>query len=194
MQNKTLFMVEVAVFAALALLLDLVSGFIFSRIWPQGGSVSIAMVPIFLMAYRWGVKGGVVTGLLLGLLQIVIGNPVIAHPVQGFLDYFLAFSLVGISGIFMNKVVTSYKDGHTGKGKMYGIAGILLGSFLRFLCHFTSGIVFFASYTPKGQNVAVYSLVYNGTYMLASFILSAIIVVLLYSGASKVLIKKSFQA
>lgn len=61
MKNKTLFMTEVAIFASLALLLDMVSGFIFSRIWPQGGSISIAMVPIFsdgisLGHKRWDVS------------------------------------------------------------------------------------------------------------------------------------------
>jgi len=104
MNHKTLFLVEVAVFSSLALLLDLVSGFIFSRIWPQGGSVSIAMVPIFLMAYRWGIKGGLSTGFLLGLLQVVSGTAWIAHPIQGFIDYFLAFTVVGISGVFMTRV------------------------------------------------------------------------------------------
>ncbi|MDM5213930.1 energy-coupled thiamine transporter ThiT [Peribacillus sp. NJ4] len=192
MKNKTLFMTEVAIFASLALLLDMVSGFIFSRIWPQGGSISIAMVPIFLMAYRWGIKGGMLAGLLLGLLQIVSGTAWIGTPIQGFIDYYLAFMVVGISGVFMNKFVNSYKEEKRSKAKLYGIGGMFLGSFLRFLCHFTSGIVFFGSAAPKGQPVAVYSFIYNGTYMLISFILSAIVVMMLYSAASNVLLKKAY--
>ncbi|WP_338368251.1 energy-coupled thiamine transporter ThiT, partial [Enterococcus faecium] len=91
-KKRTLFLVEAAAFTALAYLLDLVSAFIFSRIWPQGGSVSIAMVPIFLMAFRWGLKGGLTTGFLLGLLQLVIGMPQLYHPVQGIIDYLVAFT------------------------------------------------------------------------------------------------------
>ncbi|MGE7183431.1 energy-coupled thiamine transporter ThiT [Peribacillus sp. NPDC006672] len=192
MKNKTLFMTEVAIFASLALLLDLVSGFIFSRIWPQGGSISIAMVPIFLMAYRWGIKGGMLTGLLLGLLQIVSGTAWISTPIQGFIDYYLAFTVVGISGVFMNKFVNSYKEEKRSKAKWFGICGMFLGSFLRFLCHFVSGIVFFGSAAPKGQPVAIYSFIYNGTYMLISFILSALVVMMLYSAASSVLLKKAY--
>ncbi|PLT33932.1 energy-coupled thiamine transporter ThiT [Bacillus sp. V5-8f] len=189
MNKKTLFVVEVAIFAALAFLLDLVSNFIFSRIWPQGGSVSIAMVPVFLMAYRWGIKGGLATGFLLGLLQVVSGTAWIGHPVQGFIDYFLAFTVVGFAGLFAKRVIESYSEGNKGKGAVYGILGMFVGSFLRFICHYASGIVFFASSAPKGQHVAIFSLLYNGTYMLASFVLSSVVVILLYSAASRVLIK-----
>ena len=192
MKHKTLFMTEVAIFSALALLLDLVSGFVFSRIWPQGGSISIAMVPVFLMAYRWGIKGGMVTGLLLGLLQIATGLAFLATPLQGFIEYFLAFTAVGISGLFMNKFMNNRKEGKRLKADIYAVSGMLLGSFLRFLCHFTAGIVFFGEYAPEGQPIVLYSLIYNGTYMLISFILSAVVVMVLYSAASNVLLKKAY--
>ncbi|WP_108671954.1 energy-coupled thiamine transporter ThiT [Peribacillus acanthi] len=191
LQNKTLFLVEVAVFSALALLLDLVSGFIFSRIWPQGGSVSIAMVPVFLMAFRWGWKGGALTGLLLGLLQIISGQAWIGHPVQGCIDYFLAFAVVGAAGIFAKQIQESFQSGDKAKGIRLSVIGILIGSFLRFLCHFVSGIVFFGSSAPEGQPVALFSIIYNGTYMLPSFILSALVISVLYSSASKVLMRKA---
>ena len=191
MKHKTLFMTEVAIFSALALLLDIVSGFVFARIWPQGGSISIAMVPIFLMAYRWGIKGGMATGLLLGLLQIATGLAFLATPLQGFIEYFLAFTAVGVSGLFMNKFVNNRKEGKRLRGDIYAVCGMFVGSFLRFLCHFTAGIVFFGEYAPDGQPVVLYSLIYNGTYMLFSFIFSAIVVMVLYSAASNVLLKKA---
>lgn len=192
MNKRTLFLVEVAIFAALAFLLDLVSNFVFSKIWPQGGSVSIAMVPVFLMAFRWGIKGGLSTGFLLGLLQVVSGTAWIGHPVQGFIDYFLAFTMVGFAGIFAKQVTEGYRKDHKGAGVKYGILGMFIGSFLRFICHFVSGVVFFGSVGPGGQPIALYSLIYNGTYMLASFILSAIVVVLLYSTAARVLTKNAY--
>lgn len=184
-KSSTLFLVEVAVFTALAYILDLASGFIFSRIWPQGGSVSIAMVPIFLMAYRWGVKGGVLTGFLLGLLQFILGFSQIYTLLQGFIDYFLAFSGVGLAGVFASTIRKALNEKKKGKWMFYATAGAFLGSVVRFVFHFISGAVFFGSYAPKGQPVALYSLIYNGTYMLPSFILSAIIVILVISAAPK---------
>lgn len=187
-QNKTLFLVEIAIFTALAFLLDLVSNFVFSRIWPQGGSVSIAMVPVFLMAYRWGIKGGVLTGFLLGLLQFVLGYSQIYTPVQGIIDYLVAFSVVGLAGVFASQIKNAVQENRRRKWIIFTTFGILIGSLLRFLSHFYTGIVFFGEYAPEGQPVALYSLIYNGTYMLPSFILSAIVVVLVISAAPKKMI------
>ncbi|MEH7072465.1 energy-coupled thiamine transporter ThiT [Neobacillus drentensis] len=180
-RSSTLFIAEVAVFTALAYLLDFAAGILSLKIWPQGGSVSIAMVPIFLMAYRWGIKGGVLTGFLLGLLQFILGFSQIYTLVQGFIDYFVAFSVVGLAGVFAYLVKNSLSKGEKGKWMTYVIMGAFLGSVLRYLCHVVSGIVFFGEYAPKGQPVAIYSLLYNGTYMLPSFIISAIIIILVIS-------------
>jgi thiamine transporter len=187
-QNKTLFLVEIAIFTALAFLLDLVSNFVFSRIWPQGGSVSISMVPVFLMAFRWGIKGGVLTGFLLGLLQFVLGYSQIYTPVQGIIDYLVAFSVVGLAGVFASQIKNAVQEQRRGKWITFATIGILIGSLLRFLSHFYTGIVFFGEYAPEGQPVAWYSLIYNGTYMLPSFILCAIVVVLVISAAPKKMI------
>lgn len=188
-QKKTLFLVEVAIFSALAYLLDLFSGFLFSRIWPQGGSVSIAMVPVFIMAFRWGVKGGLLTGFLFGLLQFILGMSQIYHPVQGVLDYIIAFSLLGVAGVFAGQIKESLQSGSKKKWIALVIAGTFVGSVLRFIAHFISGWVFFGSYAPPGQPVALYSFIYNGTYMLPSMILSAILVILIFSAAPSKMLK-----
>ena len=190
MKKKTLFMVEVAVFAAMAVLLDFISGIISARIWPQGGSVSIAMVPIFVMAFRWGIKGGLSTGFLLGALQLVVTQPWIATPVQAFIDYFVAFTVVGVAGVFAKQVQQRFAEGEKGRANLYIIVGVLVGSILRFICHFATGIIFFGMYAPEGQPVAWYSLIYNGTYMLPSTIISGIVVVTLYVSAQRVLLRK----
>ncbi|MDQ1147224.1 energy-coupled thiamine transporter ThiT [Bacillus sp. SORGH_AS 510] len=98
--SNTLFITEVAVFTALAYLLDYVGNILSFKIWPQGGSISIAMVPVFLMAYRWGGKGGVLTGFLLGLLQFILGYSQIYTILQGIIDYFIAFTVVRLCGCF----------------------------------------------------------------------------------------------
>lgn len=184
-RSNTLFITEIAVFSALAFLLDLAAEILNLKIWPQGGSISIAMVPIFLMAYRWGVRGGLITGFLLGLLQVALGFGKIYFIVQGLLDYFVAFTVVGMAGIFARKVKQSFDEGNRGKWISYVVFGAFLGSLLRYICHVTAGAVFFGEYAPKGQPVVIYSLVYNGTYMLPSFVISAVIVVLIISAVPK---------
>ncbi|KHE71472.1 energy-coupled thiamine transporter ThiT, partial [Halobacillus sp. BBL2006] len=67
--------------------------------------------------------------------------------------------------------------------------GCFIGSLLRFFGHFVAGIVFYGQFAPKGQPVWLYSLVYNGGYMLPAFILSAIIVSLLFLQRPKLLIR-----
>lgn len=188
-KSNTLFIVEVAVFSALGYLLDFLANILSLKIWPQGGSISIAMVPIFIMAYRWGIKGGVLSGFLLGLLQFILGYSQIYTLLQGFIDYFVAFTAVGLAGVFAAQVKNAVNENKKGKWMTYAILGAFLGSFLRYICHVVSGIAFFGEYAPKGQPVAIYSLLYNGTYMLPSFILSAIIVVLVINAAPKKMIK-----
>ena len=192
-RSNTLFITEVAIFTALAYLLDFAAGILSLKIWPQGGSVSIAMVPIFLMAYRWGIKGGMLTGFLLGLLQFILGFSQIYTLLQGFIDYFVAFSVVGLAGVFANVVKDSLSNDAKGKWMTYVIMGSFLGSVLRYLCHVVSGIVFFGEYAPKGQPVAIYSLLYNGTYMLPSFVISAIITIIVISAVPKRLFSQKNQ-
>jgi thiamine transporter len=191
-RSNTLFIAEVAVFTALAYLLDFVAGMVSLKIWPQGGSISIAMVPIFLIAYRWGVKGGLLTGFLLGLLQFILGFSQVYTIVQGIIDYFIAFTVVGASGIFTSAIKKAINEQNKGKWMAYVITGAFLGSTLRYICHVISGIAFFGEYAPKGQPVAIYSLLYNGTYMLPNFIISAIITIVLISALpKKILLQKS---
>jgi thiamine transporter len=91
--------------------------------------------------------------------------------------------LLGTAGLFAGQVKESMKKDNRKSWIAYVIAGTFIGSALRFIAHFVSGWVFFGSYAPPGQPVALYSFLYNGTYMLPSMILSAIIVILVISYA-----------
>lgn len=134
LKNKTLFLVEVAIFTAFALLLDILPiGF---KLWPQGGSVSFAMIPIFIVAFRWGLKGGLLSGFLWGVLQVATGTAFIMHPVQGIIEYGLAFTVVGLAGIVSKQVVESIKGKQMKKAFSYILIGVFLGSAARFVCHY----------------------------------------------------------
>ncbi|WP_163970845.1 energy-coupled thiamine transporter ThiT [Oceanobacillus halotolerans] len=176
--KRILFLVEVAIFTALALALDL-APFLSFKIWAQGGSISFAMIPIFIVAFRWGLKGGLLSGFLWGVLQLPLGAYILT-PLQGFIDYIVAFTVLGLAGIFANQVKKGVEEGNTKKYLSYITYGVLLASTLRFIAHFTAGVVFFESAIDSIESVWVYSLLYNISYMLPSFILSTVIVFFLF--------------
>lgn len=184
-RKKILFLVEVSIFTALALLLDILP--ISFKIWAQGGSVSFAMIPVFIVAFRWGIKGGLLSGFLWGMLQIAVGNAFILTPLQGFIDYAIAFTVIGFAGIFAKYIQEAVKEGKVKTYLTYITAGVLLGSILRFFAHYIAGIVFFGS-AIEGQPVWLYSLLYNISYMFPSFLLSAAIVFLLFHKQPKTLL------
>lgn len=185
MRNKrVLLMVEIAIFAALGFVLD----FIAFRM-PQGGSVSLVMIPIVLMAFRRGNGAGVITGLLVGLLQIVTGFISVAPLSFGFvvmqviLDYLLAYGVVGLAGMMRVRYLEAVRARKTGKVIAMVALGVLIGSFLRYVIHVITGILFFGMFAEG--NVFVYSAVYNATYMIPVAIVAAIVCSLLFITAPR---------
>lgn len=177
--RKLLFLIEVAILTSLALALDLIP-FLQFKIWAQGGSISFAMIPVFIVAFRWGLKGGLLSGLLFGVLQIPFGA-FIFTPLQGFIEYGLAFTALGMAGIFAKQIQEAVKLGDSSKYLTYITLGVLLGTTLRFIGHFTAGVVFFKEFMPEEfNNIWLYSFVYNISYMLPSFIICTIAVFFLF--------------
>ena len=157
MRNKGIsVMVEGALMVALAF------GLHFIKIWqlPYGGSVTLGgMVPLLVFAFRRGPAAGITAGAAYGLLDLVV-DPYVVHPAQLILDYPLAYGILGVAGFFKDVAVGSF-------------AGI----FGRFLSHFLSGVIFFASYA-KG-NVYLYSATYNGSYLLPEYVISVLVLFML---------------
>ena len=186
MQSKrTLFFIEIAIFTALALILDLTPFLKFS-IWPQGGSISFAMIPIFIMAFRWGIKGGLLAGLLHGILPIIIGTAWIMHPVQALLDYPIAFLGLGLAGLLAPAAQTALKDKNTKRFIGMVTIGVLIGITLRFIAHYFAGVVFFGS-AIEGMNAWLYSFLYNSSYLIPDFIINVIAVSFLFNKRPKLL-------
>ncbi|MBB6451247.1 thiamine transporter [Geomicrobium halophilum] len=162
MKKRTLVMVEVALMTALALILSFVS---FPGPWAQGGSVSLMMVPIFIMAFRHGWRVGVLTGLLVGIVNLMY-NAYIVHPIQLLLDYPLPYAALGLAGLFAIR-------NRTGKLSLgWALLGLLFAAFLRFLSHGISGVIWFGSLAPDGMNVYLYSFVYNASYLLPEVLIT----------------------
>jgi thiamine transporter len=131
---------------------------------PMGGSVTAgAMVPLFLFAYRWGGKYGIMIGAVAGIMDFILGTKYSFHPVSLLFDYPVAYGFIGIAGFFGRKL----------KGMLIGT---FLGVFGRFACHVLSGVVVFYSYAGD-QNPLIYSILYNGTFLLPEFAISLLLTV-----------------
>ena len=201
MQTKTKRLTESAMLLAMAIVLELVSKSFIPEM-PFGGQITlVSMLPVVLISYRHGVKWGLVSGLCYALIEMVIGAKTVAAAFQpGYfgdetmilnalimclLDYILAFSLLGLGGIFRNKIK------NPGLSLMCGSL-VALGA--RYLAHVLSGYILFSGwaewfFTQDGfpawgaklvQSLTpgvlgwVYSLVYNGMYMVPELILTAL--------------------
>ncbi|EJS73575.1 energy-coupled thiamine transporter ThiT [Bacillus cereus] len=185
-------MIESAILAAFAMVIDILP---LSIKLPTGGSISFAMIPIFIIAYRWGFKMAFLGGLIWGLLQIVVGDAYILTPMQAFIEYFIAFAFIGFAGLFYRPIqkalVTSNlgsrkdkpasKQNQKRKAFVYIILATFVGSFARYFCHFIAGIIFWGQYAPKGQSAVLYSLIVNGSTMIGSFILCTVLLIFLFT-------------
>ena len=168
---------ECAVMLALAVALSYVK--LFSL--PFDGSITLcSMLPLCLISIRWGLGWGLGAGFAYSWFQILQGGvfawgltPVMLVA-SLFLDYLLAFTVLGLAGIFAKR----------GLGGMLG--GMALACGLRFFVHFISGVVLWANleeFVAFGQEWVgrpwLYSLCYNGIYMLPETILTVLVGLLL---------------
>ncbi len=170
--SKTRTLLECAIMIALGTILAQIKLFEL----PQGGSVTLcSMLPFMLISFRHGIKWGLLTGFVNSLLQMLIGG--LYPPPAGtalamfgeiMLDYVLAFTLLGLAGVF----------GREGKpGQVTG--GVLLTCLLRFLCSFVSGFLIWASIAGEGIGAVIYSLGYNAEYMVPETILTLVVALLI---------------
>ncbi|WP_307856598.1 energy-coupled thiamine transporter ThiT [Bacillus hominis] len=171
-------MIESAILAAFAMIIDILP---LSIKLPTGGSISFAMIPIFIIAYRWGFKRAFLGGLIWGLLQIVVGDAYILTPIQAFVEYFIAFAFIGFAGLFYKQIQQTLINGERKKTISYIILATFIGSLARYFCHFIAGIIFFGQYAPKGQSAVLYSLIVNGSTMIGSFILCTVLLIFLFT-------------
>ena len=169
---------EAAVLVAMAQILSYIKLYQF----PNGGSVTVATFPLILFAVRWGLKPGLLACFAYGALQLIFDGAYAWGWASMLLDYLLAFTPLGLAGLF--------------QGRKWGIfAGAVVGCSCRFLIHFISGITVYRILVPTEvlgisfANPYLYSLAYNGSYMLANTVLALVI-----SGALYVPLKRYILA
>ena len=197
--NKTKRLTESAMLIALAVVLELVGRTVIPPM-PFGGQLTLcAMLPIVMISYRHGVKWGLTAGFGYSLVQMALGAGTVTAAFQpGYfgdgtmvgralimclMDYILAYSVLGLGGCFRNRLAKS-------PALLWGSI-VALGS--RYLAHIFSGYILFAGwaewfFTQEGfpgwgtelvsslsSNLLgwLYSIVYNGMYMIPEMILTA---------------------
>ena len=168
-KNLTRKLTESAIMIALATILSLIP--IVNM--PYGGSITaVSMLPIVVIAFRHGTGWGTLTALAYSLIQMLFGLNNLAYATSPLaavaiimLDYILAFTVMGLSGIF-SKVISDRA------------VSISLGAFLtcalRFVCHTISGCTVWAGVSIPTQAGLYYSLSYNSAYMIPETILTVV--------------------
>ena len=145
---------------------------------PQGGSVCIGMLPLFIYFYRWDWKHSFLAAFAYGLLQLIFDGAYAWGWQSMLLDYLVAFTPLGLAGLF--------------KGKKWGIfVGTVVGCLGRFVVHYISGVTIYKILAPTEfmkwtfTSPSAYSLVYNGSYMLPNTIIALVIAAVLYKPLKK---------
>jgi thiamine transporter len=162
--------VEIALTIALAAVLNMI------KLWrmPQGGTLSLVMLPIVVLSLRRGPAVGVATGALYGFVDWYIDPVAPVHWLQYVLDYPVAYAAVGLSGFFAKPWSAAASKGAWALG-FWGavVPAVAVGALGKYAAHVLSGYVYFGEYAPEGTPVLVYSLVYNST-VLVSAVLTAV--------------------
>ena len=167
---------------------------------PFGGGFTVAsMLPIIIVAYMYGTKWGILTAFTYSVMQMLLGfNTISAFFLPGdsqmvwwraliviFIDYLLAYSVLGLGGIFRKKF----------EMKKALVLGSIFAISLRYIAHIVSGAIFFGAWaewfftqegfyswglvildTFSGASLSlIYSIIYNGMYMIPEIIITAIV-------------------
>ena len=175
---------ECSILVALAVALS------FVRLWkmPMGGSVTlVSMLPIFLISLRHGkgwAFGSAFLYSLTQLLQSVIDGDVFIYCEGWFIlvlcilfDYLVPFTGLAVAGLFKNyRLYRIVKGSEAREVSYFGIyLGIFLAILLRFACHYITGVFIWGQWAPEGMGPWVYSLLYNGGFLLPELIITAIV-------------------
>ena len=193
-QSKTRVLVECGMLIAIAAVLSVFPKF--ESFWPNGGSITLcSMLPIVLISYRRGLRWGLLSGLVFSLIQILSGLRGLAGmdflSTVGviLLDYIVAFTVLGLGGIFRGRFRSTTAE---------LVAGTLFALTLRYATHILSGYILFSSYAEwfLGQEgfafgnwvlahssgsllYLLYSVIYNGSFMIPEMIITTIGAVIL---------------
>lgn len=168
-QTRMLRLVESGLMLAMATVLSMVKVLDL----PYGGSITaFSALPLLLIAYRHGLWQGLLTAFAHSLIQLMLGANTLSYATSPaaavaivVLDYLLAFTVLGLGGLFRRKCES--------QGTALVLGALLTGA-LRYLLHVIAGCTVWAGLSIPTEAALVYSLAYNATYMLPETIVTAL--------------------
>ncbi|MBQ7411920.1 MAG: energy-coupled thiamine transporter ThiT [Clostridia bacterium] len=189
METKTLQSKQILALTQSAIFIALATVLSFLPVYkmPMGGSVTLAsMLPILFIGVKFGYKWGISSAGIYAAIQLfqalIEGNVFIYCNGAGIVilcvlfDYIVPFGILGLSAFARPK---------SGKGlsiiKTTITFGVLVA--IRFVCHFITGVAIWGQWAPEGMGKFLYSLLYNGQYMLPELIITLVIGVFLMSSS-----------
>ena len=152
---------------------------------PMGGSITLAsMLPILLIGvkfgYKWGLGSSTIFMLIQLLQSIIKGNVFVWCATAGavivcvLFDYVVPFTVLGLS---------AFAKPSSGRviniPKVLTIFSVLI--FIRFLCHFITGMTIWGQWDDGFWGAFIYSLSYNGSYMGVELAVTVVVAGLLLS-------------
>jgi len=176
--KRIVVLVEVALAVALAAVLNMIQARLPINI--AGGSISLTMLPIAVVALRRGALPGFAAGFIFGSLDLLL-EPFIVHWIQVFMDYPFPYAFFGLGiGLFSSPYLKSAQGVPVQlmTASLIAAGAIVVGGLLRLATHIISGVVFFAEYAG-GENVWIYSIVYNASYLVPSLVGTLIVALIL---------------
>ncbi len=167
-QQKMLRLVESGLLLALATVLSMVKVLDL----PYGGSITaFSALPILLVGYRHGTPWGLLTAFAHALIQLLLGANTLSYATSAaaavaivVLDYLLAFTVLGLGGIFRRRTNQSAAL----------VLGALLTGGLRYILHVIAGCTVWAGLSIPTGAALVYSIAYNATYMVPEVAVTAL--------------------
>lgn len=170
--NYVRIMCEIGIFAAIGFVLDELQGIISKGLFINGGSIGFAMLAVIVIGYRRGWLPALLTGLIMGALDISTSAYII-HPAQLFLDYLLPYGLVAIGCLFQ---IPFKKSKEKSLRILWLGLGVLVGGLFKFLSHYLAGVLFWAdpnnfAWGLTALNPYLYCFIYNIAFMGPSIIL-----------------------
>lgn len=184
---------EIGLFAAIGFVLDEVQGMISKGLFVNGGSIGFALIAVVIIGYRRGFLSALLTGLIMGLLDIAT-SAFIIHPAQLFLDYILPYAFVAVSALF----VYWYRKEDKKNQLWILMLSIVAGGLMKFLSHYLAGVIFWAdqsgfAWDLNYMNPNLYSAVYNIAFMGPSIVLSCCILAAIQVKAPQLLVAKTYN-
>lgn len=164
---------ESAMMIALSIAIFVISDFIPWPSFVQGGSVTLfGQVPIILLSYRRGIKNGLAASFVLSVFELFMGlanfsyvKTVGAYVIVALFDYIIAYGCLGLGGMFRKL---------RGKDSVKLSAGAAVVCLVRYVCHFISGVTVWRDYTQNIRASVIFSVTYNGSYMLPETIITIV--------------------